>query len=92
MPRPSRILPHLVFLAACVFASGFAIPDAAAQVRVDNRTLPEPLKLKRIGKREALLAIPRFREELRQLLDGLAQYAESRDSHFVFIGRAPLGL
>jgi len=36
--------------------------------------------------------VPPFREDLRALVDGLAQYAEARDPKFLFVGREPLGL
>lgn len=36
--------------------------------------------------------VPQFREELRKLVEGLAQYAEARDPRFIVVGRNPLGL
>lgn len=36
--------------------------------------------------------VPQFREELRKLVEGLAQYAEARDPKFAIVGREPLGL
>ncbi len=78
------------FPAACALALilGCATP-AAAQVFVDGRLLTPPTP----GDKPLKAAqIPRLREELRVLVDGLGQYTESRNPNFLMIGREPLGL
>jgi len=74
-----RIFPRIVCILAAL-AAALPASEAAAQSR-------RPLT-----RLEKLMAIPRFREELRLLVDGLAQYAESRDPRFILVGRMPLGL
>lgn len=74
-----RILPRIVCILAAL-AAALPATEAAAQIR------------KPLSRMEKLMAIPRFREELRLIVDGLAQYAESRNPRFVLIGRMPLGL
>lgn len=76
--------------AACAFALllGSAMP-AAAQVFVDGRLLTPPSP---DAKPLKATEMPRFRDDLRGLVEGLAQYAEARDPKFILIGREPLGL
>jgi len=73
------------------FLSRFLIVAAALAT-----ALPPATALAQSGKPrtrlEKILAIPRFREELRLIVDGLAQYAESRNPRFLLVGRMPLGL
>ncbi len=76
--------------AACALALvlGCATP-AAAQVFVDGRLLAPPSPG---AKPLKPVQIPRFRDELRALVDGLGQYVEGRNPNFLMIGREPLGL
>lgn len=86
-PRPAERIP-LPFsrLAFVLVALAFAAPAAAQE---DPRFLLPPAP---DAKPPKAWEVPQFREELRKLVEGLAQYAEARDPKFVIVGRNPLGL
>lgn len=67
-------------------APGQAVPPAASA----KGAPPAPPGL--TAPRVKAAAIPVFREELRKIVDELAQYAETRDRRFLIIGRMPQGL
>jgi len=78
---------------ATLLLAALAAAPAMAAVRVDGRVIRDSWGVVHIGnKPPKAVDIPNFREELRLLVDGLAQYAESRDPNFLLIGRMPLGL
>ena len=76
--------------AACALALllGCTAP-AAAQVFADGRLLTPPSP---DAKPLKATEMPRFRDALRGLVEGLTQYAEARNPKFILIGREPLGL
>jgi hypothetical protein len=89
LPRSRFRLP----CAALALAAALAAFPARAEVRVDGRIIQDAWGVPHVGNKPPKTRdIPNFREELRLLVDGLAQYAETRDSRFILIGRMPLGL
>lgn len=105
MPKPRPCRPIRTF-AAAAFAAAFALAASAAEAQQAQQAAPQTPRaggaLPRLNSLSSLLrkpktppiyvTTPRFREELRAIVDGLAQYAESRDPHFILIGRMPQGL
>lgn len=81
-------MPLPIFRVAVFAIAAFALPAAAA-AQDDPRFLLPPAA---DAKPPKAWEVPQFREELRKLVEGLAQYAEARDPRFIIVGRNPLGL
>lgn len=84
-----RLVPAVRHAACALALLMCGASAAAAQTFVDARLLTPPTPGDKPLKP---YQIPPFREELRALVEGLAQYAETRDPKFILIGREPLGL